>query len=85
MTRREGEPTFGRRYLGNTHKMEVHDLDSEKTGPHQCQIDEIIAAHNRDRNKNRRGRIKIFEPDTLDQARREGFDNCEHCIGDSIQ
>lgn len=83
MTRREGAPTFGHRYLGNTNKMEVHDLDNEKTKPHQCQIDEIIAAHNRNCIGNRGGRVKNFEPDTLDQARREGFDNCKYCIGNS--
>lgn len=27
-------------------KREVYDLDSEKTGPNQCQIDEIIGARN---------------------------------------
>lgn len=31
----------GIRYLGNTNKKEVHDLQNEKT---QCQIDEILAA-----------------------------------------
>jgi len=84
MTRREGEPTLGHRYLGNTNKMEVHDLDNEKTEPHQCQIDEIIEAHNRACANNRRGRAVIFEPDTLDQAHREGFDNCKYCIGKSV-
>lgn len=75
MTRREGNPTFGNRFVGNVHKMEVHDLDNEKNGAHQCQIDEIIAANH----------AKIFEPDTLDQARREGYDNCKHCIGGSLK
>ena len=36
----------GERYLGNTNKQEVHDLDNEKTGTNQCQIDEIIRAGN---------------------------------------
>ena len=85
MNRREGAPTYGHRYIGNTNKMEVHDLDNEKTKPNQCQIDEIIAAHNRDCVNNRSGRVTIFEPDTHDQARLEGFDNCEHCIGKSTQ
>lgn len=83
MTRREGAPTYGYRYLGNINKMEVHDLDNEKTKPHQCQIDEIIAANNRDVNNKCNGRVKIFEPDTLEQARREGFDNCTHCLSNS--
>ena len=75
MTRREGPPTYGNRYLGNLNKMEVHDLDNEKTKPYQCQIDEIIASDN----------AVIFEPDTLDQARREGYDNCYYCIGRSMR
>jgi len=69
--------------MGNTNKMEVHDLDNEKTKPNECQIDEIIAAHNRDLDNNRDGRVVIFEPDTLDQARREMFDPCDYCIGNS--
>ena len=32
----------GERYLGNTAKKEVHDLDNEKNGGNECQIDEII-------------------------------------------
>lgn len=36
----------GEQYLGNVNKMEVHDLDNEKTGANQCQIDEIIRAGN---------------------------------------
>jgi hypothetical protein len=31
----------GERYLGNTSKTEVHDLDNEQTGANKCQIDEI--------------------------------------------
>lgn len=65
----------GERYLANTSpsKREVHDLDNEKTGANQCQIDEIIRARN-DRPYN-----------SLDQARREGFDNCAWCIGHSLR
>ena len=74
MGRRRGKPTFGRRYVGNRNKMEVHDLDNEKIRPNQCQVDEIIAA----------GNAVIFEPDTLEQAHREGYDNCVHCIGESL-
>ena len=73
MARRSGYPTYGRRFAGNTNKLEVHDLDNEKTGENECQIDEIIAA----------GHARIFIPDTLEQARREGYDNCDHCIGNS--
>jgi hypothetical protein len=60
----------GKRYLGNTRKMEVHDLQNEKT---QCQINEIINA----------GHAVGFNPDTLAQARSEGYDNCAYCIGSS--
>ena len=59
-------------YLGNTNKMEVHDLTSETT---QCQIDEIIRA----------GHAVVFTPDTLDQAHREGYDNGAYCIGGSLR
>jgi len=72
MTRRYGPPLHGSRYCGNTNKMEVHDLDNEKP---QCQIDEIIAA----------GHVKIFSPDTLEQAHLEGYDNGEYCIGGGIR
>lgn len=73
--RRRGPPTFGHRFVGNTNKKEVHNLDNEKTGPNECQIDEIIAA----------GHARIFSPDTLKQAHSEGYDNCAHCIGGSIR
>lgn len=63
---------IGTRYLGNTNKMEVHDLQHEKT---QCQIDEILAA----------GHAVGFTPDTLDQAHAEGYDNGAHCIGGSTR
>ena len=61
----------GERFLGNTNKKEVHDLDNEKTGPNQCQIDEIIRA----------GNDKPFE--TLSSAHSAGYDNCAWCIGGS--
>jgi hypothetical protein len=63
----------GERYLGNTSKKEVHDLDNEKTGSSQCQIDEIIAA----------GNDKPF--DTLTAASNAGYDNCAHCLGRSTR
>ena len=73
MARRPGAPTYGRQYVGNTDKMEVHDLDNEKTGPNECQINEIIRANH----------ARIFNPDTLTQAHSEGYDNCRWCIGGS--
>ncbi|MBD3375246.1 hypothetical protein GF406_09440 [candidate division KSB1 bacterium] len=61
----------GIRYLGNnnpTGDREVHDLNNERA---QCQIDKIIQNNHAVR----------FVPDTLSQARKEGFDPCEWCIG----
>ena len=71
--RRQGYPTYGKRFIGNTDKREVHDLNNEKTGANECQIDEIINA----------GHAKTFTPDTHEQAKSERYDNCAHCIGGS--
>lgn len=70
MARRHTGHMNGERYLANASptKMEVHDLDSEKS---QCQIDEIIAA----------GNDRPFT--SLDAARAKGYDNCAYCIGNS--
>lgn len=46
MARRYRGNMNGERYLGNTSKKQVHDLDNEKTGTNECQIDEIIDAEN---------------------------------------
>jgi len=54
--------------LGNKHKMEVHDLENEKS---QCQIDEIID----------NGHDVPFV--SLDTAHAAGYDNCAYCIGGS--
>lgn len=62
----------GRHYLGNKHKMEVHDLYNEKT---PCQIDEIIKANH----------AMGFSPDTLNEAHNCGYDNCAHCLGNSTR
>jgi hypothetical protein len=61
------------RYLGNKNKMEVHDLDNEDTSANGCQIDEIIRA----------GHAVRFNPDTLEEAHRQGYDNCAKCLGGS--
>lgn len=71
MARRWTGRMNGERYLGNTNNLEVHDLDNEKTGGNQCQIDEIIRA----------GHDKPF--DTLGSAHAAGYDNCAWCLGDS--
>lgn len=62
----------GKRYLGNTNEMEVHDLSNERSA---CQVGEIIAARH----------AVTFSPDTLQQARAERYDNCAHCIGGSTR
>ena len=61
----------GERYLANVNKTEVHDLDNEKTGTNQCQINEIIAA----------GHDRPYS--SLEAAHRDGYDNCAYCIGGS--
>ena len=71
MARRYTGRMNGERYLGNVSKMEVHDLDNEKTGANQCQIDEIIRA----------GNDRPFT--THAAARAAGYDNCVYCIGNS--
>ena len=71
--RRSGSPTYGKRFVGNKNKKEVHDLDNEQTGANKCQIDEIISA----------GNARTFYPDTLRQAHSEGYDNCAYCLGGS--
>lgn len=57
-----------RRFLGNSNTMQVHDLDNEQT---TCQIDEIKLEHQ-----------VYFTPDTLAEAKRQGYDPCAYCIGD---
>lgn len=73
--RRPGSPTFNHRYVGNSNTMEVHDLDNEDTNPNGCQIDEIIRA----------GHAVIFNPDTLEEAHNQGYDNGHYCIGGSTR
>jgi hypothetical protein len=63
----------GERYLGNTDKKEVHDLDNEKTGKNECQINEIIAAKH----------DKPFN--SLSDAHAADYDNCAHCLGSSAR
>ena len=73
MARRYKGNMNGERYLANTSpsKKEVHDLDNEKTGGNQCQIDEIIRA----------GNDKPYHSQLVANA--AGYDNCAHCIGNS--
>ena len=58
-------------YFGNKNTKEVHYLPNLKAN---CQINEIKPEHK-----------KYFSPDTLEQAHREGFDNCAYCIGGSTR
>ena len=72
MARRPGPPTYGKRFVGNSNHMEVHDLDNEKT---ECQIDEIIGA----------GHAVTFTPDTLAEAHRQGYDDGDNCLPGSTR
>jgi hypothetical protein len=58
------------RYLGNKNTKEVHDLDNEDTRLDGCQIDEIIRA----------GHAVWFTPDTLGEAHRDGYRDCDKCL-----
>ncbi len=73
--RRHYAPLYGRRFCGNSNKMEVHDLDNEDERASGCQIDEIIA-HNH---------AVAFDPDTLQKAHAEGYDNCAKCMEGSTR
>jgi hypothetical protein len=68
MARRHGAPTHGHRWAGDSRSSVVHDLDHEGQ---RCAVDETIRAH----------RLVIFEPDSLEQARMEGFERCSYCTG----
>lgn len=59
------------RFLGNkdSDNMEVHDLENRQVN---CQISEIKPEHR-----------AWFNPDTLEEAHQQGFDNCKWCIGNS--
>lgn len=68
MARRTTGNMKGERFLGNTNKKEVHDLDYENTAANGCQIDEIIRA----------GNDKPFT--SLAAAHGAGYDNCAKCL-----
>lgn len=61
----------GKQFLGNTNTKEVHNLRNEQT---QCQIDEIISA----------GHAVVFTPDTVEQAKQEGYDRGHYYLGGSL-
>ena len=60
----------GGRFLGDTGKMEVHDLLYEMEGPDGCAIDEVL----------KNGDAVGFFPDRADQAKEEGFKPCPKCM-----
>jgi len=61
----------GLQYYGNRSpsKMEVHHVPSKKTN---CQLDEI------------KDGVR-FIPDTLQEAKNNGYDNCHYCLGGSTR
>ena len=59
-----------RRYLGNTHKLEVHDTSNEQTN---CQLDEIKPEHRRWYDT--QAAVRADEP----------YDNCAWCLGGSTR
>ena len=75
MARRFTGHMNGERYLANASpsKREVHDLDRERTGPNECQIDEIIRA----------GHDRPY--DDLLVALAAGYDRCAYCLGGSTR
>ena len=75
MARRYKGNMSGERYLANKSpsKKEVHDLDNEKIGANECQIDEIIRASN----------DKPYNSQTT--AKADGYDNCAYCLGGSTR
>ena len=52
-------------FYGDNNRRVVHDLSNEKS---ECDISEIMLVHKR-----------YFIPDTLEQAKSEGFESCEYC------
>ena len=69
--RRYHVPFGGNRFIGSTNTNQGHDLANEDTDKNACQIDEIATHH-----------VKRFDPDTLEKAHEEGFENCDYCLGD---
>jgi hypothetical protein len=60
----------GRLHLGNPRTAQVHVVTRARA---RCGVDELIAADH----------AVGFYPDSLAQARREGYDVCVHCTGKS--
>ena len=60
-----------KRYLGDESTMLVHKLEKENNA---CDIEEIIAKEN----------AVVFSPDKLNEAHRQGYNNCEYCLGKRV-
>jgi len=71
MVRRSEPPFDGRRYVGDKRRRLVHDLEHEARDARGCHISDITPPD-----------VVIFEPDTLREAYRRGFDYCPFCIGE---
>jgi hypothetical protein len=67
--RRYQVPFNGKQFIGNTNSNQVHDLDQEDTNENGCQIDEIEHDH-----------VQTFSPDTLEEAHRKKFEDCDKCL-----
>lgn len=59
-----------KRYLGNTHTLELHDTANEKSG---CQLDEIRPEHRR------------WYDSVADAKADLAYDNCGHCMTGSTR
>ncbi len=71
MCRRDSAPFNGHRYIGDKRQKVVHDLDHEDKDVRGCRISDIAAEN-----------IVTFEPDTLHEAYRHGYEFCRACIGE---
>ena len=64
-------PFYGKRFIGDTSDTIVHDLLFEKKyiARNGCKIDKIKTKH-----------IRTFNPDSLEQATKEGYKPCKYCL-----
>ena len=59
------------RFLANSNKKEIHDLENEKTGENQCQISEIKPQH----------RIPLFTIQMVEYyIKHNGYNGCKWCM-----
>lgn len=62
----------GKRYIGDLRSKEkiVHDFAFQKESVlRDCNLRELTTEH-----------LQLFDPDTLDQAKKQGFHPCPHCL-----